>query len=374
MGGSVQHLLLDRPDDVIAGVIMMQILPFADRQALKAYRQFERGFVARLRQLETSHRAGCFSLLLITAVTATSEREQRLFQHRPSHAAEHHLDRAGVAVCADDDQIHAVICGLKAMMSATLLHQCGAHLAGIHVVFSGSPGISIRLLHVIGEKAIRALLAERKTADEAATSNVRRRFEAISAKRDLSAEFRVIRRGGPDEDITLSSLHSDLVVIGQRELQELRGSLSPEKLLLASGAPILVVPIGWKSETIGNKILVGWNASREARRRGRGRTPVPRRGQLRDASGCRFGRESSAGTAGSPALISPSIWRGTGSASKWSRCCRKVFCGCRHHPFPSRRSRRGSDRHWRLQPCPLRGDDVRRRNPDVAETGACSRS
>jgi len=27
----------------IAGVIMMQILPFADRQALKAYRQFERG-------------------------------------------------------------------------------------------------------------------------------------------------------------------------------------------------------------------------------------------------------------------------------------------------------------------------------------------
>ena len=27
----------------IAGVIMMQILPFADRRALSAYRQFERG-------------------------------------------------------------------------------------------------------------------------------------------------------------------------------------------------------------------------------------------------------------------------------------------------------------------------------------------
>jgi hypothetical protein len=27
----------------IAGVIMMQILPFADQQALKAYRRFERG-------------------------------------------------------------------------------------------------------------------------------------------------------------------------------------------------------------------------------------------------------------------------------------------------------------------------------------------
>ena len=31
------------PTTQIAGVIMMQILPFADRQALKAYRQFERG-------------------------------------------------------------------------------------------------------------------------------------------------------------------------------------------------------------------------------------------------------------------------------------------------------------------------------------------
>ena len=127
--------------------------------------------------------------------------------------------------------------------AATLAPQCGAHLAGIHVVSAVRPEYRSDY-YVIGEKAIRALLAERKAADEAATCNVRRRFEAISAKRDLSAEFRVIRRGGPDEDITLSSLHSDLVVIGQRELQELDGYSSPEKLLLASGAPILVIPIG----------------------------------------------------------------------------------------------------------------------------------
>jgi nucleotide-binding universal stress UspA family protein len=149
--------------------------------------------------------------------------------------------------------------------AATLAHQRGAHLAGIHVVSAVRPEYRSDY-YVIGEKAIRASLVERKAADEAATSNVRRRFEAISAKRDLSAEFRVIRRGGPDEDLTLSSLHSDLVVIGQRELQELKGYASPEKLLLSSGAPILVIPSSWKSESIGNKILVGWNASREARR------------------------------------------------------------------------------------------------------------
>src|SRR6202045_208780 len=36
------------PTTRIAGVIMMQILPFADRQALKAYRQFERGICRAL--------------------------------------------------------------------------------------------------------------------------------------------------------------------------------------------------------------------------------------------------------------------------------------------------------------------------------------
>src|SRR5258708_1349466 len=149
--------------------------------------------------------------------------------------------------------------------AATLAQQCGAHLAGIHVVSAVRPEYRSDY-YVIGEKAIRGMFAQRKDADEAATSNVRRRFEAISAKRDLSAEFRVIRRGGPGEDITLSSLHSDLVVIDRRELQELRGYASPEKLLLSSGAPILVLPSGWKSGSIGKNILVAWNAIREARR------------------------------------------------------------------------------------------------------------
>jgi methyl acetate hydrolase len=49
MGRSVQYLLLDRPDDAITAVILMQILPFADQQALKAYRQFERGICHAIR-------------------------------------------------------------------------------------------------------------------------------------------------------------------------------------------------------------------------------------------------------------------------------------------------------------------------------------
>src|SRR5258708_8754427 len=143
----------------------------------------------------------------------------------------------------------------RADYAATLAHQCGAHLAGIHVVCAGLREHRTDSF-VVGEKEIGSWLAWQKAADEAITATVRRRFEAISAKRDLSAEFRVIRRGGPDEDLILSSLHSVLVVIGQRELHELPGFLSPESLLLASGAPILVVPSAWNSDPLFHTLLL----------------------------------------------------------------------------------------------------------------------
>src|ERR1044071_9044441 len=149
--------------------------------------------------------------------------------------------------------------------AATLARQSGAHLAGIYVASAVRPEHRSDY-YVVGEKAIRSSRAWQKAADEIATTLVRRRFEAISAKSDLSAEFRVIRRGGLDEDLILGSLHSDLIVMGQRELQELPGYPSPDRLLLASGVPILVLPSGWKSEIVGKKILVAWNASRGGRR------------------------------------------------------------------------------------------------------------
>jgi hypothetical protein len=75
----------------------------------------------------------------------------------------------------------------------------------------------------------------------------------------------------------LTGLNETLIVFSQTEPQlgELLADAAAEQwpcysrydalvvvLLLASGAPILVVPSGWKSGPIGKKILVGWNASR----------------------------------------------------------------------------------------------------------------
>jgi hypothetical protein len=72
----------------------------------------------------------------------------------------------------------------------------------------------------------------------------------------------IARRGRPPSAVRRQGCR----IACQRSVRPSKGHVSPEKLLLASGAPILVILSGWKSESIGNKILVGWNASREARR------------------------------------------------------------------------------------------------------------
>ena len=72
--------------------------------------------------------------------------------------------------------------------AATLAHQCGAHLAGIHVVSAVRPEYRSDY-YVIGEKAIRALLVERNAADEAATSlRVRTSFHACRDERPNSRD------------------------------------------------------------------------------------------------------------------------------------------------------------------------------------------
>jgi nucleotide-binding universal stress UspA family protein len=68
------------------------------------------------------------------------------------------------------------------------------------------------------------------------------------------------------EEAIRIAIHSDLVVVGLPDPHGLPDHLSVEKLLLASSAPLLIVPTSWEGNTVGNRILIGWNETREARR------------------------------------------------------------------------------------------------------------
>jgi nucleotide-binding universal stress UspA family protein len=62
--------------------------------------------------------------------------------------------------------------------------------------------------------------------------------------------------------------YADLVVLGQVDPDEppYIGSHLPEEVVLASGRPLLVVPHAWAPGPLGERVLVAWDASREAAR------------------------------------------------------------------------------------------------------------
>jgi hypothetical protein len=68
----------------------------------------------------------------------------------------------------------------------------------------------------------------------------------------------------------VNSLHCDLVVIGRPDPPGLPKGWSAERLLMASGVPVLIIPDGWKFEMIGTNILVGWD-----RRSAKSFSPAP---------------------------------------------------------------------------------------------------
>ena len=156
----------------------------------------------------------------------------------------------------------------RAAHAVALAHRWGAHLIGVHVVFAGvTPHPS--MCYVRGESAIRQVIVDEcdlEAVAEAASVLLGRRFRALCAGASVPGEFRAIRRGRTEEEAVLNSLQSDLVVVGHPEPHGLPDDMSPERMLLASGVPLLIVPNAWACETIGDRILIGWNRTRQARR------------------------------------------------------------------------------------------------------------
>lgn len=103
----------------------------------------------------------------------------------------------------------------------------------------------------------------RETADK-----LREVFQHVTSLRGLSAEWRVIAEG-PEADPALHARYVDLTILGQLDPDLGEADMirpRPEHVTLASGRPILVVPYAGHFETVGRRILIGWNATREATR------------------------------------------------------------------------------------------------------------
>lgn len=150
---------------------------------------------------------------------------------------------------------------IEAAISLAAAHD--AHLTGFY------PIVEIPLLSYIRQEIprdVRASMdAEAQTLADAALA----RFRAAAERAGISHETRTDRA----LDTTLAAVismharYADLLVLGQADPEAPQaGRRLPEDVVLGSGRPVVLVPYVGAPGTVGRRIVVAWDASREAAR------------------------------------------------------------------------------------------------------------
>ncbi|CCG39818.1 universal stress protein [Magnetospirillum molischianum] len=147
-------------------------------------------------------------------------------------------------------------CRVRLALAIGLARRFGARLTGLFArVDSFTPG-------VVAHQASDFLIAARDV--------VRAAFEAAVAAAGIDGRWWQLAHGEPGHvlgETTFCARFADLVVMGQAEP---KSSLVPDDLvehvILNSGRPVLVVPHSGTFATLGERVAVAWNASREAAR------------------------------------------------------------------------------------------------------------
>jgi nucleotide-binding universal stress UspA family protein len=153
-------------------------------------------------------------------------------------------------------------------LAVELAGRHGAHLSGLFVIepmsFVGfaTPGGTdfspSQAVEMIGEQYI---AARRAVGDRLGAE-----FEAATERAGIVGEWRVVEGDAPSET-TSHARYADLAILGQSDPEQPPfGEAIAEAVLVGSGRPVLVVPYIGTSETIGRRVLVAWNATREAAR------------------------------------------------------------------------------------------------------------
>ena len=153
-------------------------------------------------------------------------------------------------------------CPARLDMAIGMARRFDAHLVGLHAL------TAVRLpAYAIAEAGATLLEAQRAVAREQA-SRAKQLFDAAISGAGLAAtEWRFSGEDAVDA-VVLHARYADLVVLSQPRERDGSGVEAdfPERVILDSGRPVLMVPYAGKFPQAGKRILVAWNTGREATR------------------------------------------------------------------------------------------------------------
>ena len=152
--------------------------------------------------------------------------------------------------------------GKRIEIAVRLAQAFDAHLAGLYAL----PEFTMPI-YVAAQIPADIVTAQRKLA-ERGRDKAKADFEERARKGAVKFEWREAD-GDPGEMAALHARYADLAVVGQNDPDEQLPALDfdvPERVVLESGRPTLLVPYAGEFPTLGERVLVAWNASMQATR------------------------------------------------------------------------------------------------------------
>jgi nucleotide-binding universal stress UspA family protein len=154
-------------------------------------------------------------------------------------------------------------------IAAGLAGRFGAHLTGVYVVDIPSVEFFYGTAMPLAGGGAEQLVDQIRADAVAAAAQVETAFREVLRREGLDGEWRLVE-GNLPATVALHARYADLTVVGQVNAYEHRGDLGHDAVAVAavmnSGRPVLAVPFAGDFPTLGQRVLVAWNASREAAR------------------------------------------------------------------------------------------------------------
>jgi len=153
-------------------------------------------------------------------------------------------------------------CPARVQTAVELAVRFEAHLVGLYAMTRGY-GPASRMV-VTGPEIVeqqRRLAAEQARQAQATFDGAVRMGGLARAEWRASSDDAIAA-------VALNARYADLVVLGQPEPEGDSGvdPVLPRRAVLAAGRPVLVVPYIGPASTLGKRVLLAWNATREATR------------------------------------------------------------------------------------------------------------
>lgn len=142
-------------------------------------------------------------------------------------------------------------------LACALAARMASHLVGLAVLSPLSiPGTA-------PTEVVVDLLSEQWESDRRALEEAGAAFAAQAQAKGLASVEPRFVVGIPEFAVSLHARYADLVIVGQGPSSE--GGIA-ENVVLNAGRPVLVVPRTQERQSFGERIMVAWNARREATR------------------------------------------------------------------------------------------------------------